>query len=142
MTRNLRLQAGFTLLEIMIVVVIIVLLLGFAVTKMGGNIDVAKKVRTQADIQSLGTQLMLYQNLSGTLPSSEQGLKALVTRPSSDPRPRGWQQLLEEVPKDGWGHEFHYISPGVHNPNKYDLLSDGLDGKPGTEDDIGNWKQE
>jgi general secretion pathway protein G len=135
-------RAAFTLLEIMIVVVIIVLLLGFAISKMGGTLDVAKEARVRGDIQSISTQLMVYQTMNGFLPSTEQGLKALVARPDSEPKPRSWRKLMDEEPLDAFGHEYHYTQPGTHNPDKYDLFSGGPDGKPGTADDIGNWKQE
>ncbi len=137
-----RSLAAFTLLEIMIVVVIIVLLLGFAISKMGGALDVAKEARVRGDIQSIGTQLMVYQTLNGFLPSTEQGLKALTTKPESEPKPRSWRKLMDDAPIDAFGHEYHYVQPGVHNPDKYDLFSGGPDGKPSTADDMGNWKQE
>ena len=132
-------QGGFTLLEIMMVVIIIGLLVGSAVKFMGGNIGVAQDVRVKADIQAFSTQLKVYQALNGFLPSTEQGLKALVTQPSSEPRPRQWRQFFDKMPLDPWQNEYNYSAPGTHNPNSFDLFSSGQDRKVGTADDIGNW---
>ncbi len=130
------------MLEIMLVVMIIVLLLGFAIGKLGDNLDIAREARIKGDVQSTGTQLMMYEATHGFLPTTEQGLKALVARPQSEPKPRSWRQLLPEVPLDPYQNEYQYVQPGTHNPGKYDLFSAGKDRKPGTSDDIGNWKQE
>ncbi len=132
-------RSGFTMLEIMMVVVIIVLLLGFAVGKLKGNVDKAKEVRIAGDLSSIGTQLMLYES-NGFLPTTEQGLKAMVTRPESEPKPRSWRQLMKEVPTDPYDMEYQYVQPGVHNTDSYDLFSAGKDRTPGTADDQGNWK--
>jgi general secretion pathway protein G len=132
-------RAAFTMIEIMLVVLIIVLLLGFAINKMGGSLDFARETRIKGDIQSMGTQLMVYQGTNGFFPSTEQGLKALVSKPESDPRPRSWRKLMAEVPQDPFGNEYQYQSPGTHNSDGYDLFSAGADRKPGTADDIGNW---
>ncbi|MCX6966778.1 MAG: type II secretion system major pseudopilin GspG [Verrucomicrobia bacterium] len=140
--RTLRLQGGFTLLEIMLVVVIISLLLGAAIYNMGGNVESARKVRVQADISSIKTQLKLYNGLNGFYPTTQQGLKALVTQPTSDPRPRHWNQSFEQVPLDPWGKEYQYLVPGKHNPNSFDLFSSGPDLQAGTADDLGNWEAE
>lgn len=130
---------GFTLLEIMLVVMIIALLAGSAIYLMGGNVGIAQDVRVKADIQAIDMQLKLYQVANGFLPTTEQGLEALVTRPDSDPKPTQWRQLLPKVPLDPWQNPYLYENPGKHNPNSYDLYSAGQDRKPGTDDDIGNW---
>ena len=132
-------RAAFTMLEIMLVVMIITVLLGFAINRMGGSLDIAKDIRIKGDIQSLGTQLMVYQVTNGFFPSTEQGLKALVSKPESDPRPRSWRKLMPDVPQDPFGNEYQYQSPGSHNSDGYDLFSAGKDRKAGTADDIGNW---
>lgn len=135
-----RRQSGFTLLEIMLVVVIISLLLGAAIYNMGGNVETARKVRVETDVSAIKTQLRLYNGLNGFYPSTQQGLKALVTQPTSEPRPRRWTQSFEQVPRDPWGNEYNYLLPGKHNPNSFDLFSSGPDLQPGTADDIGNWE--
>ncbi len=128
-------NAGFTLLEIMLVVMIIGLLLGTAVYKLKGNLEVGKTVATQSSIQSIKTQLKLYESLNGFPPTTEQGLSALVAQPQSEPRPTRWTQLFDSVPKDPWSREFVYVSPGRKNPTSYDLYSAGPDRIPDTSDD-------
>lgn len=134
-----RKNAAFTLLEIMLVVMIIALLAGSAIYFMGGNINIAQGVRVKSDLQSISTQLKLYQGMNGFLPTTEQGLQALVTRPDGDPRPTQWTQLMQSVPQDPWHNNYNYENPGKHNQSSFDLYSSGPDGKPGTDDDIGNW---
>ncbi len=143
MKRTLHLRnAGFTLLEIMLVVMIIAVLAGSAIYFMGDNLGVAQKVRIDADIKSIKTQLMVYQASNGFPPTTEQGLKALTIKPESSPKPRSWQKLMDQVPLDPYGNEYQYISPGIHNPDTYDLFSAGKDRKPGTPDDMGNWESQ
>ena len=125
----------------MLVVIIISLLLGAAVRYMVGNVDVAKQVVMRGDIQNIGSQLRLYEALTGSLPSTEQGLLALVNQPQSEPKPARWQRLLEQVPKDPWQQEYIYVYPGKHNPQSYDLFSKGADHIADTADDFGNWNQ-
>jgi general secretion pathway protein G len=139
MKLNRRKHHGFTLLEIMLVVMIIALLAGSAIYLMGGNLGYAQSVRVKSDIQGLTTQLKLYQAANGFLPTTEQGLGALVTRPDSDPKPTQWRQLLDKIPMDPWQNPYIYENPGKHNQNSFDLYSAGPDRKPGTDDDIGNW---
>ncbi len=134
-------QAGFTLIEIMMVVMIIGLLAGVAAYNMGGNIGVAQDTKIRSDIQTIQTQLMVYESMNGFAPSSEQGLKALVQAPSSSPAPRNWRQLMKEVPLDPWGMEYQYVAPGRRNADSYDIFSAGKDRTPGTDDDQGNWKR-
>ena len=131
---------AFTLLEIMLVVTIIALLLGSAIYAFKDKLGFAQDTRVKADIQSLSTALMVYQGMNGFLPTTEQGLKALVTRPDSNPRPKQWRQSFDKVPMDPWGNEYQYVEPGTHNPSGFDLYSMGADRKEGTSDDIGNWE--
>ena len=135
------LRSGFTLIEIMMVVMIIGLLAGVAAYTLGDNLGVAKDTKIKSDIQTIQTQLMVYESMNGFPPSSEQGLKALVQQPSSSPSPRSWRQLLKEVPMDPWGMEYQYAAPGKHNADSYDIFSAGKDRIPGTDDDMGNWKK-
>ncbi|SRR6266513_730576 len=128
-------QSGFTLLEIMIVVSIIVILLGLAISKIGNPTGWAKSVGVKADIQSIGTQLMQYEAMNGFYPSSEQGLQALVTQPQSEPRPNRWYPFFKDLPKDPWQSPYVYRCPGIKHPDKYDLYSAGPDRQPDTADD-------
>lgn len=128
-------EHAFTLLEIMLVVTIIALLMGAAIYKLAGNVEVSKRVRVQSDIQALNTQLKLYESLNGFYPTTEQGLQALVTQPTSEPRPARWTQLMTEVSKDPYGSPYIYLSPGRKNPSGYDLYSAGPDHQPDTQDD-------
>jgi general secretion pathway protein G len=128
-------QGAFTLLEIMLVISIIVILLGVAINKLGNTTGMAKGVAVKADIQAIGTQLKLYESMNGYAPTTEQGLQALVTQPSTEPRPQRWYQLFKEVPKDPWGNNYIYLSPGRRNPTGYDLYSAGPDRKADTADD-------
>jgi len=139
MKRKTHNNHGFTLLEIMLVVMIIALLLGSAIHFMGGNVGYARDVRARADLDSISTQLKLYQAMNGFLPTTEQGLQALVTRADSDPKPTQWRQLMDRIPLDPWMLPYNYENPGKHNQDSYDLYSSGPDRKPGTDDDIGNW---
>ena len=134
-----RKQAGFTLLEIMLVVTIIALLMGAAIYKMGGSVEYSRHVRIQADIQGIGTQLKLYESMNGFYPPTEQGLQALVSQPDTEPRPVRWYQLYKELPKDPWQNPYIYRYPGVKNPSGYDLFSAGPDRIPDTADD--DWGQ-
>jgi general secretion pathway protein G len=130
-----RKQQGFTLLEIMLVVTIIALLLGAAIYKMAPAVDVAKGTRTQADIQGIRTMLLAYSGRNGFYPTTEQGLKALVNKPETEPIPTNWSRLMDEVSKDAWGSEYIYRCPGIKNPSSYDLYSAGPDRIPDTQDD-------
>jgi general secretion pathway protein G len=126
-------QGGFTLLEIMIVVGIIVILLGLAINRMGNPTGFAKTVANKGNIQSIGTQLRLYESMNGFFPTTEQGLQALVTQATTEPRPTRWYQLFKEVPTDPWGKEYIYRCPGIKHPESYDLYSAG----PNRTDDNG-----
>ena len=128
-------QNAFTLLEIMLVVSIIAVLLSVAIFKLKGNLETAKLVAVQGDVQSIKTQLKVYESFNRFVPTTEQGLQALVTRPSSDPQPTRWTQLFDSVPKDPWQVPYIYISPGRKNPDSFDLYSAGPDRKPDTGDD-------
>ena len=128
-------QSAFTLLEIMLVISIIVILLGVAINKLGNTTGMAKGVAVQADIQAISTQLKLYESMNGYLPTTEQGLGALVSQPSTEPRPQRWYQLFKEIPRDPWGNNYIYLSPGRKNATGYDLYSAGPDRKADTADD-------
>jgi general secretion pathway protein G len=126
-------QQGFTLLEIMLVVSIIVILLSLAISKLGNPTGYAKHTAVRADVQAIGTQLQLYESMNGFYPTTAQGLQALVTQPQSDPRPTRWYQYFKQSPKDPWGNDYIYRCPGQKGP--YDLFSAGPDRIPDTADD-------
>src|ERR1700724_3543936 len=99
-------QSAFTLLEIMIVVSIIVILLGLAISRIGNPTGFAKQTAVRADVQAIGTQLKLYESMNGFYPTTEQGLQALVTQPDTEPTTTRWYQLFREMPKDWWGNDY------------------------------------
>ena len=140
-TRTLRRSSrGFTLLEIVIVMTILAILGASAIYLLKGNVDVAKESRVDGDLQAISTQLMLYESRAGRLPTTEQGVKALSEKPTSEPVPDKWTQLMEDEPKDPWQQPYHYAYPATKSKKSFDLWSVGKDGQDGTADDIGNFK--
>lgn len=140
-------REGFTLIELMVVVVILGILALYIAPKIMGRPDEAKQVKARMDIASLETALKLYKLDNGFYPSTEQGLDALVAKPESGRVPRNWKEggYLEKgrVPGDPWGNAFVYLSPGNHGD--FDLICYGADGVPGGEGkdrDINNWEVE
>jgi general secretion pathway protein G len=129
-------ESGYTLFEIMLVLGIIAVLVGSAIYMLVGNIDVAKEQRVNSDIEAISMQLRTYEMLNYRMPTTEQGLKALVAQPSTEPRPRRWKQLMKSVPIDPWGAEYFYHNPGKKNPSGFDVYSLGPDGKD-SDDDVG-----
>src|SRR6266480_4780286 len=125
--RTKRKQQGFTLLEIMLVVSIIVIILGVAISKLGNTTGIAKSMRVQADIQAIQTQLQLYESMNGFYPTTEQGLQAIVTQPQNDPRHARWYQLFKEMPTDHRVNCYIYRNPCLKIPGGYDLYSAGPD---------------
>lgn len=132
-------QAAFTLVEIMVVMGIIAVLAGLAINQIVGNIDAAKLQRADADITAIATQLKTYEMMNNFPPTTQQGLQALVTRPTSEPVPRRWLQLFQQVPIDPWGRPYVYRYPGTKNPSSFDLYSQGPNPEDPS-DDQGNWK--
>ncbi len=130
------LSRGYTLFEIMLVLGIIAVLVSSAIYMLVGNLDVAKEQRVESDVQAISMQLRTYEMLNYRKPTTEQGLKALVQMPTTDPKPRKWKQLMKSMPLDPWGAEYVYRNPGKLNPSGFDLYSFGPDGKEGG-DDIG-----
>ncbi len=130
---------GFTLVEIVLVLAIIALLLGFAVRGLVGVLDQGKDVRARADIDTFGTALIAYNSVALRFPTTEQGLKALVDKPTSAPAPYQWRRMMEEIKPDPWGNDYYYYFPSKKGQSKPDIGSKGPDGLEGTEDDIGNW---
>ena len=95
----------------------------------------------QADLLAFKEMLATYQLENGTLPTTEQGIKALWSKPTVEPIPPRWRKQLDEETLDPWGHPYQYRNPGKHNPDSYDVFSMGEDGLPDTDDDIGNWNR-
>jgi len=131
---------GFTLIELVLVLTIIAILAGSGIYLLSGNVDVAKETRVQGDINAIATQLQLYEARNSRMPTTEQGIEALVTKPTKEPLPERWTALLEEEPKDPWGQPYKYRYPAQKSKKPYDLYTVGKDGIDGNEDDIGNWK--
>ncbi len=134
-----KVQRGFTLLEIMVVVVIIGLLAAIVVPNLMGNVDVAAINRAKQDIRGIETALNLYRLDNFRYPTTEEGLEALVTNPGETVAPN-WKQQLKKLPTDPWNHTYHYVSPGQRGD--FDLFSYGADNQEGGEGvnaDIGNW---
>lgn len=132
-TMSICLRSGFTLIELMVVIVILGILALYVAPKIMGRPDEARQVKAKMDIASLETALKLYKLDNGIYPSTEQGLQALVQRPDSSPAPRNWRKggYIEKnkVPKDPWGNPYIYLSPGVSGD--YDIICYGADGLPG-----------
>lgn len=135
-------QGGFTLLEVMVVVVILGILAALVVPKIISRPDEARVIAAKQDIASLMQALKLYRLDNQRYPTTEQGLQGLVERPASAPLPPNWKAggYLERLPKDPWGNPYHYLNPGVRG--ELDVFSTAADGAPGGEGndaDIGSW---
>lgn len=137
-------SSGFTLIELMVVIVILGILAGLIIPRIMGRPEEARQMKAQVQIESIETALRLYKLDNGSYPSTEQGLQALVEAPTVGELPRAWREggYLEKgkVPNDPWGNEYVYLSPGVHG--EYDLSSYGAEGQPGGEGkdkDINSW---
>jgi len=137
---------GFTLIEIMVVVIIIGLLAAVIVPNMLDRVADARVAKVRQDIQAVGTALTLYRLDNFKYPTTDQGLKALIQQPS-DPTIRNWRKggyIQDGSLKDPWGNDYQYVYPGTHG-HEYDLYSFGADGQEGGEGqdaDIGNWNQD
>ena len=134
---------GFTLIEIMVVVAILGILAALIVPKVIGRSDEARVVATRQDIGTLMQALKLYRLDNQRYPSTEQGLAALLAKPSAAPLPANWKTggYLDRLPRDPWGNPYQYLQPGLHA--EVDLFSFGADGQPGGTDldaDIGSWQ--
>ena len=138
---------GFTLIEIMVVIVILGILMTYVSVKIIGRTDEARQTQARVQMESMESALKLYRLDNGSYPSTEQGLQALVEPPTVGKLPRKWRKdgYLEKgkVPKDPWGNDYIYLSPGIHSD--FDLISYGDDGEQGGEgkdEDINNWEIE
>jgi len=137
-----RAAKAFTLIEVMVVVVILGILAAIIVPKIMSRPDQARVVKAKQDIVAIQNALDLYKLDNGFYPTTDQGLDALVKKPTTDPMPESFKQggYLKEVPKDPWGHAYQYLNPGLHS--ELDIFSYGANGKAGGDGinaDIGNW---
>jgi general secretion pathway protein G len=135
-------QRGFTLIEIMVVVVIMGILAAIVVPNLMGRADDARVTAARQDISTLMQALKLYRLDNQRYPTTEQGLQALVAKPTSGPAANGWKSggYVDKLPKDPWGGQYQYMSPGIKG--EIDVFSFGADGQPGgsgNDADIGSW---
>ncbi len=132
-------QSGFTLIELMVVIVILGLLAAMVLPSVFGNKEIADRQKVVSDITAYESALEMYRLDNSRYPTTDQGLEALVTKPSLDPIPRDFREegYVKRLANDPWGNPYFLLSPGENG--KIDLFSAGLDGEEGTDDDIGNW---
>lgn len=136
-----RRRTGFTLMEVMLVLVILVILASFSVGMFSSYQGMATERAAKSQIGMFKTPLEMYYQIMNEYPTTNQGLNALVSPPSDASFPEKWKEpLMESIPQDPWGNPYQYESPGVQNPNKYDIWSFGPDGLNNTDDDVGNWE--
>ena len=138
-------NGGFTLIELMVVIVILGILAGLIIPRIMGRPEEARQMKAKVQMESIETALRLYKLDNGDYPTTEQGLQALVEPPTVGELPRAWRQggYLEKgkMPKDPWENDYIYLCPGLHGD--FDLVSYGADGQPGGEDknaDINSWE--
>ena len=133
-------QRGFSLIEIMVVVVILGILAALVVPKIISRPDEARIVKAKQDVLAIQNALDLYKLDNGMYPSTDQGLMALVEKPTSNPVPHDWKSYLKSLPKDPWGRDYLYLNPGQHG--EVDVFTYGASGQPGGSGinaEIGNW---
>ncbi|WP_419209184.1 type II secretion system major pseudopilin GspG [Photobacterium leiognathi subsp. mandapamensis] len=135
-------QRGFTLLEVMVVIVILGVLASLVVPNLLGNKEKADQQKVVTDISALEQSLEMYKLDNSVYPTTDQGLEALVSKPSSSPEPRNYRDggYIKRLPKDPWGYEYQYVMPGEHGSiDIFSLGADGQEGGDGVNTDIGNW---
>jgi general secretion pathway protein G len=134
-------QAGFTLIEMMVVVVIIGVLAALIVPNVLDKLDDAKVTAARTDINTITQALKFYKLDNQRYPTQDQGLQALIAKPTTEPMPPNWKPYLDKLPNDPWGRPYLYLNPGVKG--EVDVMSYGADGQPGGEGknaDIGSWQ--
>jgi len=135
-----RLSAGFTLIELMVVLVIIGVLAALVVPNVLDRADDARATAAKTDVNNLMQALKLYRLDNQRYPAAEQGLQALVVKPTSGPMPSNWKSYVDKLPNDPWGRPYQYLNPGIKG--EIDVMSFGADGQAGGEGknaDIGSW---
>ena len=136
-----RASRGFTLIEIMVVVVIMGVLAALVVPKLLSRTSESKVAAAKVDIATIMQSLKLYKLDNQRYPTTEQGLQSLIAKPTTNPAPMNWKPYLEKLPNDPWGRAYQYLNPGVKG--EIDIMSFGADGQPGGEGknaDIGSWQ--
>lgn len=131
-----RMARGFSLLEMVIVLGIIALILGAAITFSGGITGAARDKAAEAKLREFAAKLEAYRMVAGMYPSEMQGLQALVEKPNSAPEPKRWKQQFRKIPLDPWGAEYVYKYPGTKDQRTFEIISKGEDGELNTDDDI------
>ena len=142
LTHRSRAAAGFTLIEVMVVVIILGILAALVVPKIMDRPDAARVTRAKHDLRAIQSALDLYRLDNYVYPSTDQGLEALVTKPTGAPEARNWKSggYLDRAPVDPWGKPYQYLSPGTHGAlDIYSLGADSQAGGEGVDADIGNW---
>ena len=134
-----RHQGGFTLIELLLVLVILGILAAIVVPKFAGRTEQARLTAAQTQISSFGTALDAFEVDNGYYPKGKNGLNDLVQAPRDAQNWHG--PYLDNIPKDPWNNDYTYECPGRNNPNSFDLMSMGTDGRAGTDDDITNWQK-
>lgn len=133
-------SAGFTLIELMVVVMILGVLAALVVPRFMSRPDEARAVAARQDIAQIMQQLKLYRLDNGRYPTTEQGLEALVSRPTSGPAANNWKSYLDKMPVDPWGKPYQYLNPGVRSEiDVFSLGADGVAGGEAGDADIGSW---
>lgn len=138
-THQRRSTAGFTLVEMVLVLGIVALLVGAGIVSLTGVLDSGKKTRVKGDLTTLTSALRSYETDNMFLPTTEQGISALLEKPSSRPSPQNWTAKLKKNILDPWGNPYHYRRPGTKDKGGFDVYSAGPDGIADSADDIGNW---
>ena len=132
-------QDGFTLIEMILVVVIISILAAVVIANYSNEPQKTRIAAAKMGLQTIDSSLERYSMDNGAFPTNDQGLKALSEKPISPPIPQNWSKYINTGIIDPWGNEYKYRYPGEHNKESFDIWSMGPDGRDGTEDDITNW---
>ncbi len=136
--RNSNRNRAFTLIEMVLVLAIVALLVGAGIVNLTGVLDRGKEKRVKMDVNTLTSALRTYEMDAGFVPTTAQGLDALVHEPSTAPKPKRWKPSMKKNIQDPWSRDYQYRQPGTKNPESFDIWSFGPDGIESA-DDIGNW---